>query len=173
VSRMVSRTVAALVATLLAAVAQSFTYLPTFLLDPLELTARTFPVLHAGFSVLALLVGPVGAALLGAALDVDLPADRAAVLGLFGVAGALGYLVAAGGFLLVGPGETTLQPLWTVAGSALLRLPAVVVPFALAGFAGAAYSYLGRSGPGRRGSTRRRSHSLGGSDAGRGRSRSE
>jgi hypothetical protein len=170
---MVSRTVTALVATLLAAVAQSFTYLPTFLLEPLDLGSTTFPVVHAGFSVLALLVGPVGAALLGAALDADLPADRTAVGGLFAVAGTVGYVVAAGGFLLLGPGATTLQPLWAVGGSALLRLPGAVVPFALAGFAGAAYSYLAGGGPGERGSGRRRSHSLGGPDDGRRRSRSD
>jgi hypothetical protein len=153
---MVSRTAALLVATLLAALAQLATFAPTFLLDPLDLGPRTYSLVTAGFSLVALLVGPVGVALLGTAVDVEFPRDRAALLGTFVLAGLLGYLVAAGGFLAFAPGTTAFDRLWTTVGNVLLRAPGFVVPFALAGFAGAAYSHLGRRGPGRR-----HSHSLG------------
>jgi hypothetical protein len=153
---MVSRTAAVPVATLLATVAQALGFAPTFLLDPLDLDPSTLPLVAAGLSVVALLVGPVGAALLGTALDVEFPRDRAAVLGAFALAGSLGYLVAVAGFVAFAPGTTALERPLRTAGSVLLRGPGFVVPFALAGFAGAAYAHLGR-----RGSSRRRSHSLG------------
>jgi hypothetical protein len=154
---MVSRTVTALAATLLAAVAQLLAMAPALVAGRLDLARSTFPLVAGGLTVGALVVGPVGAALLGTRLDAALPANRWGTLGLFALAATVGYLAATVGYLVVAPDASTAQPLWSVAATVALRAVGFVVPFALAGFAGAAYAHLGSRGDGRR-----HSHSLGG-----------
>jgi hypothetical protein len=156
----VSRTLGAVLAALLATLAQFAQYGPPLLISPLDLTARTAPLLAGGTSLLWVLVGPIGVALLGTRLDGDVADARLTTLGLFAVAGAVGDALATGVSVLAAP-TPALDPLAARLAALALRGPAPVVTLALAGFAGAAFGDLHRH---RAGETRRRDRPLGGPD---------